>query len=115
MSFDGAGLRWSQSRGNTTGVALCSGVRYWPSNRPAGLTQQAFCLARGLSTSVFYNAKARLKESDSGGALVPLSEFVAVSVEPSTPEPSSFAPAWDVKLTLSAGMVLRARRASGGE
>ena len=79
----------------------------------SGLTQQAFCRSRGLSSSAFYNAKARLKKIDAGHVMTSMPEFIAVSVEP-TPRAQERERAWDVELTLGAGVVLRVRRSADG-
>jgi hypothetical protein len=79
----------------------------------SGLTQQAFCRARGLSTSAFYNAKARLKRTDAGQAMTPMPEFVPVTVEPGYSH-HKLEPSWEVELTLGPGVVLRVRRGADG-
>lgn len=79
----------------------------------SGVSQQAFCRARGLSTSAFYQAKSRMKTSGAMPVAAAVSEFIAVSVD-SAPPMSESPPAWDVELTLGAGVVLRLRRAVDG-
>jgi hypothetical protein len=80
----------------------------------SGLSQYGFCQSRGVSTSAFYNAKARLKNTEAGHAMAPVSEFIAVSVEP-TVSSQEREPAWEVELTLGAGVVLRIRRGTDGD
>ena len=87
----------------------------------SGLSQYGFCQSRGVSTSAFYNAKARLKNTDAvrrknirAHAMAPVSEFIAVSVEP-TVSSQEREPAWEVELTLGAGVVLRIRRCTDGD
>ncbi len=68
-------------------------------------TQTAFCASRGLPISSFTSALRRARES--GDDVAPANAFVPVHVDGvSQPTPSS---AWDVELTLGAGIVLRIR------
>ena len=68
-------------------------------------TQTAFCASRGLPISSFTSALRRAREG--GFDAAPANAFVAVEVDSVThATPSS---AWDVELTLGAGIVLRIR------
>ncbi len=78
----------------------------------SGLSQQAFCESRGLSTSAFYQAKSRMKSNGALPVGAGVSEFIAVSFDSAPPSEST--PVWDVELTLGAGVVLRLRRAAVG-
>ena len=68
-------------------------------------TQTAFCAARGLAISSFTSALRRARAGGVDGA--PANAFVPVAVDSVAHlTPSS---AWDVELTLGAGIVLRIR------
>ena len=68
-------------------------------------TQTAFCASRGLPISSFTSALRRARKSGVDGASA--NAFVAVEVDSAAPvTPRS---AWDVELTLGAGIVLRIR------
>ena len=68
-------------------------------------TQAAFCTSRGLPISSFTSALRRARES--GADASPGNAFVAVEVEHAAYAPRTSA--WDVELTLGAGIVLRIR------
>lgn len=74
--------------------------------RHSGLTQTAFCEAQGLAISSFTSALRRARESDV--ELPRADAFAPVVVDGVTPLDSSSA--WDIELTLDAGVVLRIRR-----
>ena len=74
----------------------------------SGLDQQAFCRSRGLSTSAFYNAKSRLRAAPVSRRGPSASEFVAVALEPQD-RGHDTTTAWEVELSLGAGVVLRVR------
>ena len=68
-------------------------------------TQTAFCAARGLAISSFTTALRREREDSVG--VEHAQSFVPVMVD-SAPE-LTHSSAWDVELTLGAGVVLRIR------
>ena len=73
--------------------------------RHSGLTQTAFCETQGLAVSSFTSALRRSRKSDveiaRTDAFVPVELDSVVHGTPSS--------AWDVELTLGAGIVLRIR------
>jgi len=74
--------------------------------RRSGLSQRAFCRARGLTVSTFYAWKQRLQEA--GGARESFETLFTPLAGVSAGEHG--APGWEIELDLGAGVVLRLRR-----
>ncbi len=70
--------------------------------RESGLSQRAFCERRGLSISSFTHWRRRLQVDGDEG--INETGFIELALDPTQVE------AWDVELTLGAGVVLRVRR-----
>jgi hypothetical protein len=93
----------------TSGGAMRRTRRQWSAlieqYAQSAQTQTAFCASRGLPISSFTSALRRARES--GEDVAPADAFVPMHVDRVVqPTPSS---AWDVELTLGAGIVLRIR------
>ena len=73
----------------------------------SGLSQRAFCEARGLSVSSFTYAKRRAKTTQDKGEQNAVSEFVPLNLE-NSPGSSTVA-SWDIELALPTGITLRIR------
>jgi len=73
----------------------------------SGLSQRAFCEARGVSVSSFANAKRRTGAMRPNGPTPSVSEFIAVNLDNTVPMTTGGS--WDIELALAAGVVLRIR------
>ena len=78
----------------------------------SGLSLKTYCQRHGVTLSVFYNARSRVKSKAKSLAPSPdaPAEFIGISLDAMlAPAP----PQWDVELSLGEGLVLRIRRSAG--